>query len=78
MALKFLLFVFLDFKGSVCAFEPEAIRDDITGFMEFSPYGLENVLKTTEDSDEIGKRLFFSEKDPIFLSICEATDKTFY
>ncbi|CAG5110079.1 Oidioi.mRNA.OKI2018_I69.chr2.g4522.t1.cds [Oikopleura dioica] len=53
MALKFLLFVFLDFKGNTFAFEPEAIKDDITGFMEFSPYGLENVLKTTEDSEEI-------------------------
>ena len=58
MALTFLIFVFLDFRGSTFAFEPEAIKDDITGFMEFSPYGLENVLKTTEDSEEIGEHIY--------------------
>jgi len=50
--------LFLDFNLARAEFEPPAITDDITGFMYFSRFGLENIVKSTANSEEIGKLAF--------------------
>ena len=56
--MQFLRFsvLFLDFNQAQAEFDPPAITDDITGFMDFSSFGLENIVKTTSNSEEIGKQ----------------------
>jgi hypothetical protein len=58
--MRFLRFtvLFLDFNEAQAEFDPPAITDDITGFMDFSRFGLENIVKTTANSEEIGKQVF--------------------
>jgi hypothetical protein len=58
--MRFLRFtvLFLDFNKAQAEFDPPAITDDITGFMDFSRFGLQNIVKTTANSEEIGKQVF--------------------
>ena len=61
--MQFLRFtvLFLDFNEAQAEFDPPAITDDITGFMDFSRFGLQNIVKTTANSEEIGKQVFIKQ-----------------